>query len=92
MKWKWLITLVVALEIATLVVQFGLPALQGWAFGDPRFPNLIVFHGSVPHSDIFDFRGNFFLSAIESTALFTSIVFGVAFAFKLARLAKTRSG
>ena len=92
MKWKWLILIVMGLEVATLVCQFGVPALQGRVFGDPNFPHLIVMHGDVPHSDIVDSRGNFFVAATESTVTYTVIVFGIALVSKMARSAKNKSG
>jgi hypothetical protein len=85
MKWKRLVLIVIALELMTLALQFGMPGLQGRAFGDPKFPHLIVFHGDVPHSDIVDFRGNFYAAALESLTFWLLAVFGFALLTKLVR-------
>jgi|KBSMisStaDraftv2_1062788.scaffolds.fasta_scaffold34432_2 hypothetical protein len=85
MKWKLLTLTATALELITLTVQFGIPAIQGRAFGDPRFPHLIVFHGDVPNSDIVDFRGNFYESALQSWIFRIVAVLGVVLIFKLLR-------
>lgn len=87
MKWNRLILIVIALELATPAEQFGMPAIQAHAFGDPQFPHLIIFHGDVPHSDIVDFRGNFCQSALESFTNWMVLVFVVAMLLKLLRRA-----
>jgi hypothetical protein len=67
-KWGRLIAFAFLAEVFTLSFWFGLPALQGRAFFDPRFPLVIVFHQS-PLGCIVDFRGNVF-TAVAATTLF----------------------
>ena len=74
-----------ALELITLTLHFGIPAIQGRCFGDPKFPQLIVFHGDVPHSDIVDFRGNFYESVLQSLTFWIMAVLGAVLIFKLLR-------
>ncbi len=85
MKSKFLVLTAVALELMTVTLQFGIPAVQGRAFGDPKFPHLIVFHGDVPNSDIVDFRGNFYESALQSAIFWTAALLGITLLAKLLR-------
>lgn len=85
MKWKLLILTATALELMTSTLQFGIPAIQGRAYGDPKFPHLIVFHGDVPNSDIVDFRGNLYESVPQSLIFWTVAVLGAALIFELLR-------
>ena len=74
-----------ALELITLTLQFGIPAIQGRSFGDPKFPHLIVFHGDGPNSDIVEFRGNIYQSVLQSLIFRIVAVLGVMLLFKLLR-------
>jgi hypothetical protein len=76
-KWRRLIAIVLFAEVSTLAVTFGVPALQGKVYSDPRFPHLIVFH-QTPPGCIVNFQGNFFVSAVESTVFWICIVLIVA--------------
>lgn len=76
-KWRTLLAIVLFAEVFTLAATFGVPALQGKVYSDPEFPRLIVFEHNPPGC-IINFRGNFFVSAAESTVLWICIVLIVA--------------
>ena len=75
-----------ALELTTLTLRFAVPTIQGRLYGDPKFPHLIVFHGDVPHSDIVNFQGNFYDSALESAIFWILVVFAIAILAKVTRM------
>jgi hypothetical protein len=84
MRWRRIIAIVVLAELATLAIEFGLPAVQHRIFADPRFPHVIVFHHPLP-SCIVDFQGNVYTFCAISTVLWMSVLIGVAFVVSLVR-------
>jgi len=83
-KWRTLFATVLFAEVFTLVATFGVPAIEGRVYSDPHFPRLIVFH-QTPPGCIFDFQGNFFAAAAESTVFWICIVLIVAGLMRLIR-------
>jgi len=72
-KWRSLVAIVLFAEVFTLAVLFGLPAQQGRVYSYPHFPQVIVFHDTLPGC-IVDFQGNFFAAAAESTLFWICMV------------------
>jgi hypothetical protein len=90
MKWARLIAIALLAEAFTLAVMFGLPALQGRAFLDPRFPRVTVFHHTPP-SCIVDFQGNVYTAAATSTLFWMGAVLVVALVVRSMRAKRTEA-
>jgi hypothetical protein len=77
MNWKRILAIVAVAEALTLATSFVLPILEHRIFLHPRFPNVIVFHHSLP-SCIVDFQGSVLTFGATSTLFWLVVAVALA--------------